>query len=152
MTEIGLFSTNLSNTAPSIGRLLQDKIEESPSYTISSHLYTTGPDPRREDRYKDLDLRTLTIATMLQLEERYGTSIQFVAAIHDDHAPHRHVHALVILNGRRLTRDDFAALRDHARNRALTSRRFLDRRRRLAYLKERSASFRPPFAYARRDT
>src|SRR5213082_4267685 len=42
MTEIGLFSTNLSNTAPSIGGLLQDKIEESPSYTISSHLYTTG--------------------------------------------------------------------------------------------------------------
>src|SRR5438270_9966771 len=42
MTEIGLFSTKLSNTAPSIGGLLQDKIEESPSYTISSHLYTTG--------------------------------------------------------------------------------------------------------------
>src|SRR5438270_10288418 len=45
MTEIGLFSTNLSNTAPSIGGLLQDKIEESPSYTISSHLYTTAPCP-----------------------------------------------------------------------------------------------------------
>ena len=41
---------------------------------------------------------------MLKLEERYGKSIQFVAAIHDDHAPHRHVHALVMLNGRRLTR------------------------------------------------
>src|SRR6266446_6320657 len=43
MTEIGLFSTNLSNTAPSIGGLLEDKIEEGLSYTISSHLYTTGP-------------------------------------------------------------------------------------------------------------
>src|SRR5262245_39374639 len=32
----------LSNTAPSIGSLLEDKIEEGPSYTISSHLYTTG--------------------------------------------------------------------------------------------------------------
>src|SRR5215831_8357724 len=42
MTEIGLFSTNRSNTAPSIGGLLDDKIEEGPSYTISSHLYTTG--------------------------------------------------------------------------------------------------------------
>jgi hypothetical protein len=42
MTEIGLFSTNLSNTAPSIGGLLDDKIEEGLSYTISPHLYTTG--------------------------------------------------------------------------------------------------------------
>jgi len=127
-------------------------IDDAPTKGRYYYRMVISPDPRREDRYKDLDLRTLTIATMLQLEERYGTSIQFVAAIHDDHAPHRHVHALVILNGRRLTRDDFAALRDHARNRALTSRRFLHRRRRLAYLKERSASYRPPFAYARRDT
>jgi hypothetical protein len=44
MTEIGLFSTNLSNTAPSIGGLLEDKIEEGLSYTISPHLYTTATD------------------------------------------------------------------------------------------------------------
>src|SRR5436853_2158646 len=127
-------------------------IDDAPKKGRYYYRMVISPDPRREDRYKDLDLRTLTISTMLQLEERYGKSIQFVAAIHDDHAPHRHVHALVILNGRRLTRDAFAALRDHARNRALTYRRFLDRRRRLAHLKERSASYRPPFAYARRDT
>jgi len=42
MTEIGLFSTNLSNTAPSIGGLLNDTIEEGLSYTISPHLYTIG--------------------------------------------------------------------------------------------------------------
>jgi hypothetical protein len=94
---------------------------------------------------------------MLKLEERYGAQIQFIAAIHDNHSPHRHVHTLVILNGRRLTRADFASLRAHARNRSLTQRRFLDRRRRLEYLKERSASYRPPFAahtvaFLRRDT
>src|SRR4029450_4773520 len=93
----------------------------------------------------DLDLRSLTITTMLKLEERYGKSIQFVAAIHDDHAPHRHVHALVILNGRRLTRADFAALREHARNRALTQRRYKDKVRRLEMLEERSRSYRRPF-------
>jgi hypothetical protein len=43
MTEIGLFSTNFSHTAPSIGGLLEDKIAEGLSYTISPHLYTTGP-------------------------------------------------------------------------------------------------------------
>src|SRR4029434_2870827 len=46
MTEIGLFSTNLSNTAPSIGGLLNDTIEEGLSYTISPHLYTIDPCPR----------------------------------------------------------------------------------------------------------
>jgi hypothetical protein len=82
---------------------------------------------------------------MLKLEERYGKSIQFIAAIHDDHSPHRHVHTLVILNGRRLTREDFASLRDYGRHRALTQRRFLDRRRRLELLEERSRSYDPPF-------
>jgi hypothetical protein len=127
-------------------------IDEAPKKGRYYYRMILSPDPRREDRYKDLDLRNLTIATMLKLEERYGKSIQFVAAIHDDHAPHRHVHALVILNGRRLTRADFASLRDHARNRALTERRFRDRRRRLELLESRSRSYRPPFAYARADT
>jgi hypothetical protein len=127
-------------------------IDEAPKKGRYYYRMVISPDPRREDRYKDLDLRNLTRATMLQLEERYGKAIQFVAAIHDDHAPHRHVHALVILNGRRLTREDFAALRDSARNRALTQRRYKDRVRRLEMLKERSRSYQPPFAFQRRDT
>jgi hypothetical protein len=127
-------------------------IDEAPKKGRYYYRVIVSPDPRREDRYKDLDLRSLTIATMLKLEERYGTSIQFVAAIHDDHASHRHVHALVILNGRKLTRADFASLRDYARNRALTQRRYKDRVRRLEYLQERSASYRPPFPFQRRDS
>jgi hypothetical protein len=105
-----------------------------------------SPDPRREDSYRDLSLRNLTIETMLKLEERYGTPIQFIAAIHDDHSFHRHAHTLVILNGRRLTRSDFAALRDYGRHRALKQRRFLDRKRRLELLEERSHAYQPPFA------
>jgi len=104
-----------------------------------------SPDPRREDSYKDLSLRNLTIETMLKLEERLGHPIQFIAAIHDDHSPHRHVHTLVIHNGRRLTRADFAMLRNYGKQRALTQRRFLDRQRRLELLRERSASYRHPF-------
>jgi hypothetical protein len=127
-------------------------IHEAPKKGRYYYRMVISPDPRREDRYKDLPLENLTRATMLKLEERYGKSIQFVAAIHDDHAPHRHVHALVILNGRRLTRDDFAALRDHARNRALTQRKYKDRVRRLEMLEERSRSYKPPFPFQRRDT
>jgi hypothetical protein len=121
-------------------------IDEAPKKGRYYYRVIVSPDPRREDSYRDLDLRSLTIATMLKLEERYGKSIQFVAALHDDHAPHRHVHALVILNGRRLTRSDFAALRDHARNRSLTQRRYMDRVRRLELLAQRSRSYQPPFA------
>jgi hypothetical protein len=127
-------------------------IHEAPKKGRYYYRMVISPDPRREDRYKDLELHNLTRATMLKLEERYGKAIQFVAALHDDHAPHRHVHALVILNGRRLTRDDFAALRDHARNRALTQRRYKDRVRRLEMLEERSRSYKPPFPFQRRDS
>jgi hypothetical protein len=127
-------------------------IDEAPTKGRYYYRVILSPDPRREDRYKDLDLRSLTIATMLKLEERYGKSIQFVAAIHDDHASHRHVHALVILNGRKLTRADFASLRDYARNRSLTQRRYKDRVARREYLQERSASYRPPFPFQRRDS
>jgi hypothetical protein len=127
-------------------------IDEAPKKGRYYYRVILSPDPRREDRYKDLDLRSLTIATMLKLEERYGKSIQFVAAVHDDHASHRHVHALVILNGRKLTRADFASLRDYARNRALIQRRYKDRVRRLEYLAERSRSYRPPFPFQRRDS
>jgi hypothetical protein len=127
-------------------------IDEAPKKGRYYYRVILSPAPRREDRYKDLDLRSLTIATMLKLEERYGKSIQFVAAIHDDHAAHRHVHALVILNGRKLTRADFASLRDYARNRALTQRWYKDRVRRLEYLAERSSSYRPPFPFQRRDS
>jgi hypothetical protein len=127
-------------------------IHEAPKKGRYYYRMVISPDPRREDRYKDLDLPTLARSTMLRLEERYGKAIQFVAALHDDHAPHRHVHALVILNGRRLTRDDFAALRDHARNRALTQRRYKDRARRLEMLVQRSSSYKPPFPFQRRDS
>jgi hypothetical protein len=110
-----------------------------------------SPDPRREDRYKDLPLEDFTREAMLKLEERLGHPLQFVAAIHDDHSPHRHVHTLVIHNGRRLTREDFAMLRNYGKQRALTKRRFLDRRRRRELLRQRSASYKPPFPYARAD-
>ena len=120
-------------------------IHEAPEKRRYYYRMIISPDPRREDAYRDLALRNLTIETMLKLEERLGHPIQFIAAIHDNHSPHRHVHTLVIHNGRRLTREDFAMLRNYGKQRALTKRRFLDRQRRLELLRERSASYRHPF-------
>src|SRR5436305_11932472 len=87
-----------------------------------------SPAPKHEDRYKDLDLTDVTIHTMLALEERLGKQIQFVGALHDDHSPHRHVHTLVLVQ-RKLTREDFLALRQEATERALFQRRLRDRTR-----------------------
>jgi hypothetical protein len=42
MTEMGLFSTNLSNTSPSIGASFIGRTEEALAYTKSPHLYTAG--------------------------------------------------------------------------------------------------------------
>src|SRR5690242_14346316 len=53
-----------------------------------------SPDPNREDAARNLSLRELTERTMQSLEDRFQRSLQWVAAIHDDHAEHRHVHAL----------------------------------------------------------
>jgi hypothetical protein len=47
--------------------------------------------------------------------------------MHDDHSPHRHVHTLVLVQGARLNREDFQALRHEATERALSQRRMRDR-------------------------
>ncbi len=50
---------------------------------------------------------------MQALEERLNKQVHWVAAEHDDHAPHRHVHVVAIVPGR-LQVADFQALRASA--------------------------------------
>ena len=71
-------------------------------YLSAGPRYTT----KREDKFKDLDLEHLTRNTIHQLQEQLGRPVQFFATLHDDHAPHRHVHGILILQGK-LTREDF---------------------------------------------
>jgi hypothetical protein len=97
-----------------------------------------SPDPRREDRFRDLALQDLTIDTMLRLEKCLGKRVAFAAAIHDDHSPYRHVHALVLVEGRRLTRQDFLALRQEATQRARWQRRARDQALGLRGARDRS--------------
>ena len=92
-------------------------IDDAPRKGTIFYRIIISPDPKREDRFRDLDLREITIDTMLALEERIGREVQFVATIHDDHSPHRHVHTLVVMQHARLTREDFAALRQQATER-----------------------------------
>ena len=60
-----------------------------------------SPDPAKEDMEHDLLLREITAKTMA-IEERIGKPVSWVAAIHDDHTPKRHVHVLAIAKARLL--------------------------------------------------
>ena len=89
-----------------------------------------SPDPIKEDTHKDLDLQLVTRQTMLRLEKRLGRQFQFVATIHDDHKPHRHVHGIFLLQGR-LSKEEFRALQktayETASHSARLQRKALDR-------------------------
>jgi hypothetical protein len=71
------------------------------------------PDPATEDTYKDLYLQEITQQTMTHLQERIGKSVLYVAAAHDDHATHRHVHVLALVRGR-VNTPDLQAMRQTA--------------------------------------
>jgi hypothetical protein len=95
-----------------------------------------SPDPKREDRYKDLDLPHITRQTILQLAAQIGRHVQFIGTIHNDHTPNRHVHTVCCVQGR-LTQEDFLALRKTATYEALFQRKMRNRVRenpRLHYL------------------
>jgi hypothetical protein len=87
--------------------------------------FVLSPDPKQEDTKRDLFLRDVTEKTMMSLEERVHTSIAWVAAVHADHAPHRHVHILAVVQGR-LEAPDLQTLRQAATAACLEQRRELD--------------------------
>jgi hypothetical protein len=91
--------------------------------------FVLSPDPAQEDRKEDLDLRALTEQTMNVLTEKFHQlqkSVQWVAAVHADHAPHRHVNILSAVPGR-LTGQDFDQMREAATTAAVEQRTELDR-------------------------
>jgi hypothetical protein len=87
-----------------------------------------SPDPAREDTGKDLHLQELTRQTILTLEERLKIEVPYVAAEHDDHTDHRHVHVLAMVRGR-LNTKDLEALRTTATEAALFQRQEKDLQR-----------------------
>src|SRR5919106_6199354 len=87
-------------------------IDEAEKGTVFFRL-VISPDPAKEDAEKDLRLSEITAQTMRHLEERLHKEVSYVAAEHDDHAPHRHIHVLALVRGR-LNTQDLQALRDSA--------------------------------------
>ncbi len=72
-----------------------------------------SPDPNKEDERKDLRLWEITALTMLKLEEKLNQQVNWVAAVHDDHTPNRHMHLLACVKDR-LTAEHFKSLRETA--------------------------------------
>jgi hypothetical protein len=87
-----------------------------------------SPDPEKEDTQRDLHLAEITRQTMLTLEECLHKEVPYVAAEHDDHAPHRHIHVLAVVRGR-ITTPDLQALRTTATEEALGQRQERDHAR-----------------------
>src|SRR4051794_5013300 len=89
-----------------------------------------SPDPRLEDKFRDLHMRGIAKKTIQHLEEKLNLQgeIQFVAAIHNDHTWIRHIHAIVLIP-HKLSREDFKVFQDlkHAASaEALRQRQQLD--------------------------
>src|SRR5260370_28346448 len=102
------------------------KVERREVYTMidqaDKHSYffrlVISPDPQREDTDKNLALREITERTIQSLEDRFQQPLQWVAAIHADHAEQRHVHAIAIVP-ERLNVQDFQQIRSAATDAAL---------------------------------
>jgi hypothetical protein len=110
------------------GRLTKQQarrmIDEADKGTLFYRL-VISPDPKTEDSLKDLNLSELTIQTIAELETRLKTTIQFAAVVHDDHAPHRHIHVLALLR-KKLEKVDINFLRHKATAVAKLQRRILE--------------------------
>ncbi len=95
-------------------------IDQAPADSFF-YRFALSPDPMREDTHKDLYLRSIAEATMEELAERTGKPVAWLAATHADHAPHRHVHVVAVVEGR-LSREDLRSLTDRATRECLEQR------------------------------
>ncbi len=85
-----------------------------------------SPDPKTEDIDQNLNLWKITTKTIEELEKRLQQkNIQFVAAVHNDHKPHRHIHIVACIEGR-LNIPDLQSLRLSATQAAIFQRKELD--------------------------
>jgi hypothetical protein len=99
-------------------------IDDADKGTVFFRLIVS-PDPRREDSQRDLDLREITDQAMFALSMKLMRNVEYIAAIHDDHAPHRHVHVIALVPGR-LDQRHLKLLRETATEASLFQRRERD--------------------------
>jgi hypothetical protein len=94
-------------------------------------------DAKREDTKRDLHIREITEKTMQHLQDLLKKQIDWVATIHDDHTPLRHVHLLAVVD-RILNTEQLQTLRTTATTAALFQRQQLDLAQGLTIPKQQS--------------
>jgi hypothetical protein len=68
-------------------------------------------DANKEDKFKDLDLQHLTRKTLHEMQRLIGRNdLPFIATIHNDHTPLRHIHAIAMVQGK-IAKADFYQLK-----------------------------------------
>ncbi len=83
-------------------------------------------DAEKEDTHKDIYLQDCAEQTMIGIGNIVGQQVQWVASLHDDHTPLRHVHILAILP-RKLRKHELPHIRGIATEAALDQRRQRDK-------------------------
>jgi len=123
----GRVARELWNERGRVGRAeAYQTLDQHPQGRGTSYFrFAVSPDPAAEDTHRDLDVRALTGRTMRELEARLGRPVEWVAALHDDHAPHRHAHVLAVVHGV-VRPDDLRALAQEATEAAREQRRQRD--------------------------
>ena len=85
-----------------MGRLEAYSLIDEADDSSFFYRFVLSPDPVGEDTRRDLNMQELTYRTMQILEKRLQTTLPWVAALHEEHAPNRHCHIIAALP-RRLT-------------------------------------------------
>ncbi len=111
----------LFNSDGLMGRWQANRMIDEAATGSYFYRFAMSPDVKTEDTKRDLSLREVTQATMQHLEDRFQRPLQWVAAVHDDHTPHRHTHIVAVVPGR-LQVQDFQVMRQAATAAALEQR------------------------------
>jgi hypothetical protein len=82
-----------------------------------------SPDPVKEDTNRDLSLWEITKQTIECAERELRKEVSWIAAVHDDHTPIRHVHVLAMVKGTKLPAP---AMIQRATKAAIAQRKELD--------------------------
>jgi hypothetical protein len=90
-------------------------------------------DANKEDTFKDLDVQHITKKTLREMQRLIGRDVPFVAVMHDDHTPLRHIHAIGMVQGK-IANADFQKLKNLWKTATAEAR---EQRRNRDYVQER---------------
>ena len=96
----GKIIRTLFGTGGVMGRIDAYNLIDEASIGTKYFRVVINPDVKTEDTQRDLNMVEVIETTISTMREQLDTEVSWVAAIHADHTPQRHIHALVIAKAR----------------------------------------------------